>query len=416
MVRVIRSLGLLALGLCFGAAWAAAEAGASGGELVQRIVVFSQDIAPAQRLAIAKTSGGKVVRELKLINAVVMQLPASQVKAAEAQLKSRAEVVRVDADPKINWLDNAGSFGDVAFPDVKSIIKPFQAAPRPAALEGQDVPWGIKRVNAQAAWAATRGKGVKLVVIDTGIDYDHPELKGVIAGGWNAVGSGGDEGATGASGDWKDDNGHGTHVSGTIAASDNDTGVVGVAPQVSLYGVKVLDANGSGTFSDVIAGMEWAITNKMQVASMSLGANQGNESLEAAVAAMVKAGVTLIAAAGNSGQSVGFPAAYPGAIAVAASDSKDKIAYFSSRGPEVDILAPGVKVNSTFMGGGYSKLSGTSMACPHVSGLAALAISAKGLKTPKQVRAALTAAAVPLANVPTEQQGAGIVDAEKLVQ
>jgi subtilisin len=409
MMKMIRSLGIFALGLYFGSAWAAAAIDASGEELIQRIVVFSQETSPSRRLAVAKASGGEIVRELKLINAVVVRMPAGRMQAEEARLLSRAEVLRVDEDPEINWLNGAGALNDIQFPDVKSIIKPFQASPRPAVAGKDEIPWGLQRVNAQAGWArANRGKGVKVAVIDTGIDYNHPELKHVVVGGWNATSSNGAA--------WKDDHGHGTHVSGTIAAPENGAGVVGVAPKAWLYGVKVLNANGSGTFSAVIAGMEWAVTNKMHVANMSLGAYKGNPSLAAAVEAMVKGGVTLVAAAGNSGGAVNFPGAYPGAIAVAASDVNDKVARFSSRGPEVDLLAPGVDVLSTFKGGGYRKLSGTSMATPHVAGLAALAISAKGLSSPAAVRAALTAAAVPLADVPAEQQGAGIIDAGTLVR
>ena len=411
MTRITKHLGLLALGLSLAAA---AHAQVGPEVLTQRIVVFKESTSPAQRVSIATASGAKVTRELGLINAVVIAVPSGQIQTAEGRLRVKTEVLRIDDDPRINWLSTPATLHDIVLPDVKSIIRPFKAVGRalPAqdpSTDAQATPWGITRVNAPAAWAVTRGDGVKLVVIDTGIDYDHPELKPLIAGGWNATNK--DKPA-----DFKDDNGHGTHVSGTIAAVDNEAGVVGVAPKVALYGVKVLDANGSGTFSDVIAGMQWAVDNKMQIASMSLGASRGNDSLKAAVEAMVKGGVVLIAAAGNSGGAVGFPAAYPGAIAIAASDKNDKVASFSSRGPEVALLAPGVDVNSTYMGGGYSSLSGTSMATPHVAGLAALAIAAKGLSGDSAVRAALKAAATPLAGVPPAQQGAGIVDAAKLVK
>ena len=245
------------------------------------------------------------------------------------------------------------------------------------------------------------------MVIDTGIDMTHPELSGILKGGWNAI-------STAAT--FNDDNGHGTHCSGTIAAKDDDQGVVGVAPQIDLYGVKVLDANGSGTFDDVIAGMLWAVENKMEVASMSLGASSGNQALADAVEAMRKGGVILIAAAGNSGGSVGYPAAYPGAIAIAASDSKDKLASFSSRGPQVAVIAPGVAVKSTYMGGGYDTLSGTSMATPHVAGLTALYVATHKGATPEAARAALAAASTKLAGVPDIGQGAGLPSAVKLVQ
>jgi len=380
----------------------------------RRIVVFQPGTSPAQRVALAKAAGGTVVRELRLINAVVIEHP-TQVSIAESKLRALAEVKRVDQDPKINWLKMADARGtDFALPSASGILKGIEALkkqqaeqPAPTAPGAQETPWGIARVKAPAAWGTTRGKGVKLVVIDTGIDMTHPELSGILKGGWNAI-------STAAT--FNDDNGHGTHCSGTIAAKDDDAGVVGVAPQIDLYGVKVLDENGSGTFDDVIAGMLWAVENKMEVASMSLGANSGNQALADAVEAMRKGGVILIAAAGNSGGSVGYPAAYPGAIAVAASDSRDKLASFSSRGPSVAVIAPGVAVKSTYMGGAYDTLSGTSMATPHVAGLTALYVATHKGATPEQARAALSAASTKLPGVPDIGQGAGLPTADKLVR
>ncbi|MBI5245780.1 MAG: S8 family peptidase [Elusimicrobia bacterium] len=382
----------------------------------RRIVVFQPNTSPAQRVALAQSAGGTVVRELPLINAVVIDHP-SQVAAAAAKLRTMAEVKRIDLDPKINWLSMADARGtDFALPSASGIMKGIAAlkqkqaeepAPAPTVPAGQETPWGIARVQAPAAWATSRGAGVKLVVIDTGIDRTHPELSGILKGGWNAVTK---------TDDFNDDNGHGTHCSGTIAAKDDNAGVVGVAPAIDLYGVKVLDANGSGTFDDVIAGMLWAVENKMEVASMSLGASRGNQALADAVEAMRKGGVILIAAAGNSGSSVGFPAAYPGAIAIAASDSGDKLASFSSRGPEVAVIAPGVAVKSTYMGGGYDTLSGTSMATPHVAGLTALYVATHKGATPAAARAALAAASAKLPGVPDIGQGAGLPLATKLVK
>jgi len=382
----------------------------------RRIVVFQPGTTAAQRVALAKSAGGVVVRELRLINAVVIE-HATQVSIAESKLRALAEVKRVDPDPKINWLKMADARGvDFAVPSTGGILKSIEALKKkqqeqptevPPAQSGQETPWGISRVKAPAAWATTRGQGVKLVVIDTGIDMTHPELSGIIKGGWNAI-------STAAT--FNDDNGHGTHCAGTIAAKDDDQGVVGVAPKIDLYGVKVLDENGSGTFDDVIAGMLWAVENKMEIASMSLGASQGNQALADAVEAMRKAGVILIAAAGNSGGSVGYPAAYPGAISIAASDSKDKLAGFSSRGPSVAAIAPGVNVKSTYMGGSYDTLSGTSMATPHVAGLAALYVATHKGATPEQTRAALAAASTKLPGVPDIGQGAGLPSAVKLVQ
>ncbi len=418
MVRNKFGLGLAALVVAAGVSTARAEMSQEA-NMVQRIVVFSKSTPRDQRVSVAQALGAKVVRELGLIDAVVVRVPQSQISIAEAGLKSRADVLRIDEDPRINWLEavTPARVTDVTLPGVKETLKAFAetpaetppSAPVPAPAPQQETPWGIARVNAAAAWGTTRGQGVKVAVIDTGIDMDHPDLKANVVGGWNAITK--TEGNT-----FKDDNGHGTHVSGTIAALDDQNGVVGVAPAVSLYGVKVLDAGGSGTFSDVIAGMDWAVTNKMQVVNMSLGASKGNDSLKAAVENMAKAGVVLAAAAGNSGRAVGFPAAYPQTLCIAAMDVQNRVAYFSSRGPEVDFIAPGVDVKSTYMGGGYSDLDGTSMATPHMAGLAALAIGAKGFTDPEAVRAFLKAASTPLAGAPVEQQGAGVVDAAKLVK
>jgi subtilisin family serine protease len=385
----------------------------------RRIVVFSQETLASERLSIAAELGS-VVRDLHVINALVVEGSKDQMKRLDDSMnlpKMRSgtpKIIRVDQDPKINWLlhENLESLASQPLPSLSGVAGDIKSR-LPRTLESapasQEVPWGIKRVNAEKAWSVTRGEGVKVCVIDTGIDMTHPDLAANVKGGWNAISN---------SANFKDDNGHGSHVSGTIAAIDNDFGVIGVAPKASLYGVKVLDAGGSGTFDDVMAGMQWAIDNKMQVASMSLGADTGNDSLKEVVAAMAKSGVVLIAAAGNSGpnpNTVGYPAGYPGAIAIAAMTAADKVASFSSRGPQVALIAPGVGVNSTYKDGGYHTASGTSMATPHVSGLAALAIAAKGLSGYEAVRAALIKAATPIAGASKPEQGAGAIDAAKLV-
>jgi len=410
MVRAARIWGLLALGLVAFAAPSRAQS-----HVTRRIVVFSPSTSPAQRLALAKATGAVIVRELPLINAVVIETPSNTVSTAESKLTAMSEVARIDQDPRINWLRAVDAPGtDFALPSMSSILAPIQAmrkrnaAQQPPAPSGsQAIQWGVNRVEAPAAWAKTRGAGVKVVVIDTGLDMTHPDLAANIKGGWNAITK---------TNDFNDDHGHGTHCGGNIAALDNQIGIVGVAPKADLYGVKVLDANGSGTFDDVIAGMQWAVDNHMAVASMSLGADQGNQALADMVAAMKKAGVTLIAAAGNSGGAVGFPGGYPEAIAVAAGDNNDQLADFSSRGPEVAVIAPGVDIYSLSKNGGYETMSGTSMATPHVAGLAVLYVSKHKGATPDQVRAALSAASAKLPNVPDVGQGAGLPSAVKLVK
>jgi subtilisin len=409
MVRVSRAWGLLALSLL---AFAVPSRAA---DTTRRIVVFAPGTSSAQRLALAQSTGAKIVRELPLINAVVIETPSTQVSASDSKLTAMNEVARIDQDPTINWLKAVDAPGvDFRLPNMEALLAPLAAlksnkaaASLMPASGAQAVQWGVQRVDAPAAWPTSHGAGVKVVVIDTGLDMTHPDLAGNIKGGWNAITK---------TADFNDDHGHGTHCGGNIAALDNDIGIVGVAPKADLYGVKVLDANGSGTFDNVIAGMQWAVDNHMEVASMSLGADQGNQALADMVAAMTKAGVTLVAAAGNSGGAVGFPGGYPGAIAVAASDSNDQLADFSSRGPEVALIAPGVNVYSLSKNGGYETMSGTSMATPHVAGLAVLYLSTHKGATPDQVRAALSAASAKLPGVIPEGQGAGLPDAAKLVE
>ena len=373
-------------------------------QIVRKIVVFRKGTNTGRRMNVIRQTGGIPQKDLRLINAISVVMPKSRLKAFKRTLASFGEVLRVEDDYVQNWLNGAA----VVMPSnaTRMPVLPAAILPRgdvPATAE-QTTPWGIDRVNAKKAWETTRGAGVKVAVVDTGIDFTHTDLK--VAGGFNTI----DPDVS-----FKDDNGHGTHVAGTIAGIDNGDGVVGVSPDVTLYGVKVLSASGSGTFADVIEGIQWTVENGMHIANFSLGASRGTQALEDAVNAAAEAGVAIIAAAGNSGRSVGFPAAYPGALAVAASNSGDGVAGFSSRGPEVDVIAPGVGINSTWMGGGYRSISGTSMATPHVVGLAALAVAARGINGIDAIRKALKDAASPIGDFPAEQQGAGMPDAGRPV-
>lgn len=375
-------------------------------ELVQRIVVFDEAVASAQRLNIIKDAGGKIVHNLWLINAVAARFPAAKIGALEARLLSQPQVARIDPDFEQKWIEESAVNAEL--PPVKHFIIPFKAAL--SAAKGATMPWGVVRVGADKIWAATRGAGIKVAVIDTGVDPTHPDLEANLKGGWSAVDKANPN-------NWKDGNGHGSHVAGTIAAVRGGAanGVMGVAPEASLYAVQVLNAQGSGTFADVIAGMQWAVENKMDLANMSLGASQGNPSLADAAKKAHKAGVAIIAAAGNSGAAVGFPAAYPEILAISAMDNADKLANFSSRGPEVDFIAPGVNVPSTYMNGGYRTLSGTSMACPHAAGVAALVMASQpGVRGTEPLRAALKKVSTTIAGLKPTEQGAGMPDVRKL--
>jgi len=324
----------------------------------RHIIVFQNWFADdARQTALVERAGGQVMRHLPSVNAAAIILPPGIAR----QLAGRLEVERVDVDARVRALPKPPS------PPGRDKDKPDPEPPQ------QVLPWGVDRIDAEYAWSVTKGAGVSVAVIDTGIDRDHVDLAANIVGGVNFVSKPAWKPANPDK--WDDDNGHGTHCAGIIAASGNDFGVVGVAPQASLYAAKVLDRNGSGYVSHIIAALEWCVANDIDIASMSLGTDSDVLSFHEACDAAAAAGVILVAAAGNDGAHVDFPGAYPSVIAVAATDSTDAVASWSSPGAEVDIAAPGVAVYSTWNDGGYDTKSGTSMATPHVSGTLALALA-----------------------------------------
>ncbi|MDO8648636.1 MAG: S8 family peptidase [Candidatus Peregrinibacteria bacterium] len=286
------------------------------------------------------------------------------------------------------------------------------------ALDAElDNTWGVKRIGAgTVAEAGNLGEEIKVAIIDSGIDCTHPELAPNCAGGIDFVND--DALPT-------DDNGHGTHVAGTVAALRNAQGVVGVGPNIKLYAVKVLSASGGGNWSDVIAALQWAVDNGMQVTNNSYGSSSNpGTTVELAFANAEAAGIVNVAAAGNAGKcvptgnTVGYPARYSSVIAVAATDVNDARACFSSTGEQVAIAAPGAGINSTKMGGGYVVFNGTSMASPHVAGVAALVLKAGVTdgngngRVNDEVRAALTSTAKDLGVAGRDQLfGFGLVDA-----
>lgn len=278
----------------------------------------------------------------------------------------------------------------------------------------QTVPWGIDRVFGDESypfptWTSSTGSGVAVAVLDTGIEETHEDL--TVAGGVNTI----DDTDWGADG-----NGHGTHVAGTVAALDNALGVVGVAPDVSLYAVKVLDDSGSGTVASVVAGIEWSVNNGMNIISMSLGSSSDSQTMRDACDAAYSQRLLLVAAAGNDGNpagrgdNVGYPAKYESVIAVAATDHDDNRAWWSSTGPAVELAAPGVSILSTWKGNSYNTISGTSMACPHVTGAAALVWAVNPGLSNADVRGILQQTAEDL-GLPATHQGYGLVRADAAV-
>lgn len=280
----------------------------------------------------------------------------------------------------------------------------------------------VRQIQTPSVWqAGFRGRGMKIAILDTGIDPHHPDVAGRIAATATFVGSA-----------YYDDNGHGTHVASTAAGNGAASGglYVGVAPEADLYIAKVLAADGSGMMSDVMAGIEWAVNQGAHVAGLSLGSNgpcDGTDALSVTCDAAVERGVVLCVAAGNSGparSSVGSPGCARQVITVGASDDSDQVASFSSRGPtsdgrvKPDLCFPGVDIVAARAAGTamgqvvdehYTSASGTSMATPHAVGAAALLLQANPSLTPREVKELLMRTARNI-GYEANAQGAGRAD------
>ncbi|MGC9130272.1 MAG: S8 family peptidase [Pyrobaculum sp.] len=346
-----------------------------------RIVVGYVDAPPTKELAeLNKTGEVKMLKHLKEIKAVVLNVPDHKVKELRDKLKN-ARYVEEDG------VARAVGFGDYA-----------------------DVQWNVKMVNAPLVWDtyfatlrdAAFGYGVTVAVLDTGIDYKHPELYGKVVYCIYTVGTKLYKGTNLKN--CADRNGHGTHVAGIIAASLDNTGVAGVAPKVRLMAVKVLSDTGSGYYSDIAEGIIESVKAGAKILSMSLGGSADSSVLRDASYWAYQQGAVQVAAAGNSGDgdpatdNVAYPARYSWVIAVAAVDQNYATPTWSSDGPEVDVAAPGVNILSTYPGGGYAYMSGTSMATPHVTGVVALIqalrlAAGKPMLTPDEVYQVITSTA-----------------------
>lgn len=350
---------------------------------VRKIVVFKEGITHTQKDLIKEKYNLSIVKNLKGVNAQSVYLAKGKVK----ELQNDSSVKYVEEDTLVSIVGKPNPDNDTS--------------------STQTLPWGVEAIDSNDVWSNYTGTGVKVAVLDTGIDMDHPDLVDNVKGGINFVNT---------RKSFNDDNGHGTHVAGTIAAVNNTIGVVGVGPNIELYGVKVLNRRGSGYTSDIIAGLEWAVDNNIDVVNMSIGSDYYNQAYEDAINYAYANGVILVAAAGNDGSAVDYPAAYDNVIAVSAMAQDQTLAYFSSRGPEVDVTAPGVSILSTYKDGLYATMDGTSMATPHVAGIVALMIQSGTSKDLVEIRARFASDCIDLGDSGKDEFfGYGLVNAYNLV-
>jgi thermitase len=388
---VTRRLGLALLILTV-TLWAASAAQAGGtrtGDLVLRLGAGGSTARAAQ---LAGLVGGRLVSSLPQLGAFLVELPEG-------------------APPLPDALDRLRSEAGVRSAVRLHELHIFETAPLAAASDPlQSSQWHLGKISAPTAWAAAASAdNVVIAIVDTGVDYTHPDLAGKVTLGPDIAE---------ADSDPMDTQGHGTHVAGIAAAvAGNGVGGSGVCPSCRLLAVKVFpDGSGSASDYDVAQGIIWAADNGADVVNLSLGGPGGSTTLRDAVDYAWSRGVVVVAAAGNSGNgTTQYPAAYPNAIAVAATTSYDTRASFSTYGSWVDIAAPGSSILSTVRGGSYQAWSGTSMAAPVVAGAAGLAFAGLAGATSISVRAALERAVVDLAPSGRDPYfGAGRLDLSKL--
>jgi subtilisin family serine protease len=248
-------------------------------------------------------------------------------------------------------------------PYIKENVISFQS-------EEQKLGWQITNFNIPDIWKFSKGENVKVAVLDTGIDLEHADLKENIENGANFVEKDLPP---------QDFNSHGTHVSGIIAAKNNDFGIVGIAPKVKIIPIKVLNNYGAGDMQAVLNGINYAVSVKADIICMSLGTRDPVEEIRVAIENAAKNNTVCFVAAGNAGntEQLLYPAAYTEAISIGAVDENCLRASFSCTGPNLDFVAPGVKIYSSVPKNTYAYMSGSSMACPFAVGVAALILSSK---------------------------------------
>lgn len=371
---------------------------------VRKIVTVDdpQDLSDLRDTLLA--SRGKIIKELPLINGFVCEFPEEETVLA---VRNISENINVEEDIKFKLCYTpAYYFLKFLFPF------PYNPQPKPESPEtplfqgARRVDWGLKRIGANKVWDKLKDRRVRVGIIDTGINTSHADLRKCIREGVSTLD---------ASTSYLDDYGHGTHVAGIIGAN-NANGMVGVNPYVDFYIVKAFDKQGSGNLSDIIEGMDWLMRRNVNIINMSFSTSESSNSFIRAIRSIHQRGIIMVAAAGNDGGDVNYPARFPEVVAVSAIDKKDRFADFSSHGPEIDFCAPGVDIDSAWIGSGYAVKSGTSFAAPHITGAVADVLNYYGHLPSSQVIGLLAEKAVALDTLTEEQQGAGLVELPRVIE
>jgi subtilisin len=427
---------------------------AGTGDNFRRIVVF-QTGTPAQvQQQLVTQSGSQVLNILPIINGVAIKLPTQSAEQALALLQADPSVAGVYDDLTIAGQDGGG--------DNMIVITPATPPTQ------ESYPWGLKAIHVPDVHQeelGLKGAGVRVAILDTGIDTNHPDLSKNIKGGYNAI-AGQDPW------NYQDDNGHGTHMAGIIAARMNRLGLVGAAYQAHIIAVKVLDQYGSGRLSDLINGLGWVHANKIKVVNMSLGFSESSPLLEQAIKSLYEVGVIMVASAGHHGMTcaqdgggddgggddgggddgggddgggddgggddgggddgggdsscqpapggVNYPARYRWVISVAATNGAGMLTGYSQSGPKIDVVAPGgsksgPRILSTNKGGSYGWGSGTSQAAAHVTGALTMVLQKQPEMSFEEAITLLQGTATDLGE-PVERQGAGLIDVEAMIE
>ncbi|GAA0483686.1 S8 family peptidase [Salinibacillus aidingensis] len=329
------------------------------------VVKFKENTTKERLKQVAKKAGAKVAKEEDIVKSPFKVLKVGNVEA----------VVRaLNKNPNVEYAEPNYKMSATWTPDDTYANPSYQ--------------YGLFTTNTDHAWDIARGSSnQEIAVIDTGVDYQHEDLNNKTILGYDFVQNDYDP---------MDRNGHGTHVAGTAAAeTNNGTGVAGMAPETNILAVRVLDSRGSGSLADIVDGIRYAADYGAEVINLSLGCNCDTQALEDAVNYAWNQGSVVIAAAGNDGVSTTFePASYENVISVAAVDSSNQLASFSNYGSWVDVAAPGVDIASTVQRDGYAYMSGTSMASPHVAGLAGLLAGQN--RSHYEIRSAIENTAAPI--------------------